>query len=68
VLAAVEGVDIVQGLHDTPYGAREVIVRTGGHYIIFAQLSLKANPRRRFDMLEDQRNLKAWLVLSSDAS
>ena len=39
VLAAVEGVDIVQGLHDTPYGAREVIVREpGGHYIIFAQL------------------------------
>lgn len=39
VLAAVEGANIVQGLHDTPYGAKEVIVREpGGHYIIFAQL------------------------------
>lgn len=39
VLAALEGPEIVQGLHDTFYGAKEVIVREpGGHFIIFAQL------------------------------
>ena len=39
VLAALEGAEIVQGLHETFYGAKEVIVREpGGHFIIFAQL------------------------------
>lgn len=39
VLTALEGAEIIQGLHDTPYGAKEVIVREpGGHFIIFAQL------------------------------
>lgn len=31
--------DMVQGLHDTPYGAKEVVVREpGGHFVIFSQL------------------------------
>ena len=39
VLAALEGAEIVLGLHETPYGAKEVIAREpGGHYIIFAEL------------------------------
>ena len=34
--------DVVQGLHDTPYGAKEVVVREpGGHFIIFSQLPKK---------------------------
>jgi uncharacterized glyoxalase superfamily protein PhnB len=34
--------DIVQGLHDTPYGAKEVVVREpGGHFVIFSQLPKK---------------------------
>src|SRR5690349_11023022 len=34
-----KGADIVQGLHDTPYGAREVVVKEpGGHFVIFSQL------------------------------
>lgn len=34
--------DVVQGLHDTPYGAKEVVVREpGGHFVIFSQLPKK---------------------------
>ena len=34
--------DIVKGLHDTPYGAKEVVVREpGGHFVIFSQLPKK---------------------------
>ena len=34
-----KGVDLVQDLHDTPYGAKEVVVREpGGHFVIFSQL------------------------------
>jgi len=36
---ALRGADIVQGLHDTPYGAKEVVVKEpGGHFVIFSQL------------------------------
>ena len=39
VVLALKGSEIVQGLHDTPYGAKEVIVREpGGHFVIFSQL------------------------------
>jgi uncharacterized glyoxalase superfamily protein PhnB len=34
--------DVIQGLHDTPYGAKEVVVREpGGHFVIFSQLPKK---------------------------
>jgi uncharacterized glyoxalase superfamily protein PhnB len=36
---ALEDADIVQGLHETPYGAKEIIAREpGGHFVIFSQL------------------------------
>lgn len=39
VVVALKGSEIVQALHDTPYGAKEVIVREpGGHFVIFSQL------------------------------
>jgi uncharacterized glyoxalase superfamily protein PhnB len=39
VIEALKGADIVQELHDTPYGAKEVVVREpGGHFVIFSQL------------------------------
>lgn len=39
VVVALKGSEIVQGLHDTPYGAKEVIAREpGGHFVIFSQL------------------------------
>ena len=38
-LTALDGAEIVQGLHDTFYGSREVVVREpGGHFVIFAQM------------------------------
>jgi uncharacterized glyoxalase superfamily protein PhnB len=38
-IAMLKDADIVQGLHDTPYGAKEVVVREpGGHFVIFSQL------------------------------
>jgi hypothetical protein len=38
-IEALKGADIVQGVHDTPYGATEVIAREpGGHFVIFSQL------------------------------
>jgi len=38
-IATLKDADIVQGLHDTPYGAKEVVVREpGGHFVIFSQL------------------------------
>jgi len=37
--AALKGAEIVQGIHDTFYGSKEIIAREpGGHYVIFAQL------------------------------
>lgn len=39
---SLKGTDIVQGLHDTPYGAKEVVLREpGGHFVIFSQLPKK---------------------------
>ena len=36
---SLKGANIVQGLHDTPYGAKEVVVKEpGGHFVIFSQL------------------------------
>ena len=41
-IEALKGTDIVQGLHETPYGAKEVVVREpGGHFVIFSQLAAK---------------------------
>lgn len=37
--AAVKGADIVQPIHETFYGSKEIVVREpGGHFIIFSQL------------------------------
>ena len=39
VIEALKGAEVVQGVHDTPYGAKEVIAREpGGHFVIFSQL------------------------------
>lgn len=36
---AVKGADIIQPVHETFYGAREIVVREpGGHFVIFSQL------------------------------
>ena len=36
---ALKGADIVQPIHDTFYGSKEIVVREpGGHYVIFAQM------------------------------
>jgi hypothetical protein len=39
---ALKGADIVQNLHETPYGAKEVVAREpGGHFVIFSQSPTK---------------------------
>jgi uncharacterized glyoxalase superfamily protein PhnB len=39
VIKALDGADVVQSLHDTPYGAKEVVaMEPGGHFVIFSQL------------------------------
>jgi uncharacterized glyoxalase superfamily protein PhnB len=39
VVDALKGAEVVQGVHDTPYGAKEVIAKEpGGHFVIFSQL------------------------------
>jgi uncharacterized glyoxalase superfamily protein PhnB len=39
VIKSLEGAEIVQGLHETFYGAKEVVVKEpGGHFVIFSQL------------------------------
>lgn len=39
VIRALDKVEIVQGLHDTFYGSKEVVAREpGGHFVIFSQL------------------------------
>ena len=39
VVKALEGAEIVEGIHDTPYGAKEVVAKEpGGHFVIFSQL------------------------------
>ena len=36
---ALKGAEIVQPLHESPYGAKEIVVREpGGHFVIFSQL------------------------------
>ena len=41
-IEALKGADIVQGLHETSYGAKEVVAREpGGHFVIFSQLPAK---------------------------
>ena len=42
VIAAMKGAEIAQGLHETFYGAKEIIVKEpGGHFVIFSQLPAK---------------------------
>ena len=37
--AALKGADIVQPIHDTFYGSKEIVVKEpGGHFVIFSQL------------------------------
>jgi uncharacterized glyoxalase superfamily protein PhnB len=39
VVDALKGTEVVQGVHDTTYGAKEVIAKEpGGHFVIFSQL------------------------------
>jgi len=39
VVNALDGSEVVQGLHETPYGAKEVVAKEpGGHFVIFSQL------------------------------
>ena len=39
VVKALDGAEIVQGMHDTSYGAKEVVaIEPGGHFVIFSQL------------------------------
>jgi uncharacterized glyoxalase superfamily protein PhnB len=42
VIDALKGADIVQDLHETFYGAKEVVAKEpGGHFVIFSQLPKK---------------------------
>ena len=39
VIKSLDGAEVVQGLHETFYGAREVVAKEpGGHFVIFSQL------------------------------
>jgi uncharacterized glyoxalase superfamily protein PhnB len=39
VIKALDGAEIVQGLHETFYGAKEVVAKEpGGHFVIFSQM------------------------------
>jgi uncharacterized glyoxalase superfamily protein PhnB len=39
VMSALKGAEVVQGLHETFYGAKEVVAKEpGGHFVIFSQL------------------------------
>jgi uncharacterized glyoxalase superfamily protein PhnB len=39
VISALKGAEVVQGLHETFYGAQEVVAKEpGGHFVIFSQL------------------------------
>ena len=39
VISALKGAEVVQGLHETFYGAKEVVAQDpGGHFVIFSQL------------------------------
>ena len=42
VIEAMKGAEIVKGSHETPYGAKEIVVKEpGGHFVIFSQLPAK---------------------------
>jgi uncharacterized glyoxalase superfamily protein PhnB len=42
VIKALKKEEIVQGLHETFYGAKEIVAREpGGHFVIFSQLPVK---------------------------
>ncbi len=39
VIESLDGAEVVQGLHETFYGAKEVVAKEpGGHFVIFSQL------------------------------
>ena len=39
ISAALKGAEVVQGIHESPYGAKEIVVKEpGGHFVIFSQL------------------------------
>jgi len=39
VIKSLDGAEVVQGLHETFYGAKEVVVKEpGGHFVIFSQM------------------------------
>ena len=39
VIKSLDGAEVVQGLHETFYGAKEVVAKEpGGHFVIFSQL------------------------------
>lgn len=39
VIKSLEGAEVAQGLHETFYGAKEVVAKEpGGHFVIFSQL------------------------------
>jgi hypothetical protein len=39
VIKSLDSADIVKGLHETFYGAKEIIAKEpGGHFVIFSQL------------------------------
>ena len=41
-IKSLNGAEIVQGLHETFYGAKEVVAKEpGGHFVIFSQLPVK---------------------------
>ena len=41
-IRALNGAEIVESLHDTFYGSKEVVAKEpGGHYVIFSQLPTK---------------------------
>ena len=43
IIKSLDGAEIVQGLHETFYGAKEVVAREpGGHFVIFSQLPAPA--------------------------
>jgi uncharacterized glyoxalase superfamily protein PhnB len=42
---ALQQTEIVQEIHETPYGAKEIVAQEpGGHYVIFSQLPSQTNP------------------------
>lgn len=42
VIDAVKGAEIVQALHETFYGSKEIVVKEpGGHFVIFSQLAAR---------------------------